>query len=45
MPLIQSPSKKAFDKNVKEMIKSGHPQAQALAASYSIQRKSKRKKK
>lgn len=39
MPLMKSASKAAFSKNVSEMIKAGHPQDQALAASYSIKQK------
>lgn len=38
MPLIKSSSKKAFSENVREMIHSGHPQDQALAAAYRIKR-------
>ncbi|HWZ35874.1 MAG TPA: hypothetical protein VNW51_06915, partial [Mucilaginibacter sp.] len=38
MPLIKSTSKQAFNHNVSEMIKAGHPRDQALAASYSEQR-------
>lgn len=38
MPLIHSDSKEAFSKNVAEMMHSGHPQKQALAAAYSVQR-------
>lgn len=44
MPLIKSKSNKARNKNVAEMIKAGHPIAQAVAASYSIQRKAKKEK-
>jgi|HubBroStandDraft_2_1064218.scaffolds.fasta_scaffold2641401_2 ribosomal protein L12E/L44/L45/RPP1/RPP2 len=40
MPLIKSKSKEAFNENVSEMIKAGHPQNQAVAAAYSIKRKS-----
>ena len=39
MPLIKSGSDKARETNVKEMIASGHPVKQAVAASYSNQRK------
>jgi hypothetical protein len=39
MPLIQSDSQEAFEKNVAEMIKAGHSRDQALAAAYEIQRK------
>lgn len=38
MPLIRSSSPKAFKKNAGEMVKSGHPQRQALAAAYQMQR-------
>lgn len=38
MPLVKSPSKKAFVKNLKEELKAGKPKAQALAISYSTQR-------
>ena len=41
MPLIQSDSQEAFEKNVAEMIKAGHPKDEALAAAYEIQRKNK----
>lgn len=39
MPLIKSASKKARQKNIKEMIASGHEPKQAVAAAYSVQRK------
>ena len=39
MPLIKSPSKAAVSSNVSEMIKSGFPRKQALAASLSNARK------
>lgn len=38
MPLIHSKSKEAFQKNVSEMVHSGHPVKQAVAAAYSVQR-------
>ena len=38
MPLIQSSSKAAFEWNVREMVAAGHPQKQAVAAAYRIQR-------
>jgi len=38
MPL--KPGKKNFKSNVREMIKSGHPQKQALAAAYAKARES-----
>jgi hypothetical protein len=44
MPLKKSKSKAAFVSNVKEMIKAGHPQKQALAAAYATQRKPTKKK-
>jgi hypothetical protein len=39
MPLEKSASKEAFSTNVAEMIKAGHPQAQAVAAAYATKRK------
>lgn len=45
MPLIKSKSKKAFKQNVREMVKSGHPVKQAVAAAYSTKRKATSKKK
>lgn len=45
MPLSKSPSKKAFESNLKTELKAGKPKAQSLAISYSIQRKNKGKKK
>lgn len=39
MPLIKSGSDVAREKNVKEMISSGHDPKQAVAAAYSNQRK------
>lgn len=44
MPLTKSKSKKAFKKNVKEMVASGHPVKQAVAAAYSTKRKAEGKK-
>lgn len=38
MPLTKSDTKEAFKKNVAEMMHSGHPQDQSLAAAYSVQR-------
>jgi len=37
---VKSKSKAAFKKNVSEMVKSGHPVKQAVAAAYSVKRKS-----
>lgn len=43
MPLKKSASNKVRSENIREMIKSGHPPAQAKAAAYSTQRKAKAK--
>lgn len=40
MPLAKGKSKKIISKNIKEMVKSGHPQKQAIAASLNQARKS-----
>ena len=45
MPLKKGTSKKTFSKNVSEMMRSGYPQKQAVAAAYSQKRKSEHKKK
>jgi hypothetical protein len=45
MPLIKSGSREARDTNIREMIRSGHEPRQAVAASYSNQRKYSRKSK
>ena len=42
MPLIKSPSDEARQKNIAEMIHSGHPINQAVAAGYSNQREAQR---
>src|ERR1700758_5332655 len=39
MPLIKSGSREAVSQNIREMIHSGHPRAQAIAASLSNARK------
>jgi len=38
MPLVKSPSKEAFRKNVKAEIDSGKKPAQAVAIAYSVKR-------
>lgn len=45
MPLKKSPSKKARDENIKELIHSGKPKDQAVAIGYSVQREAKKKDK
>lgn len=40
MPLKKGKSKKVISENISEMIKAGHPQNQAVAASLNIARKS-----
>lgn len=42
MPLIHSKSKEAFKENIREMVHSGHPVKQAVAAAYSNQREAQR---
>jgi hypothetical protein len=39
MPLTESSSKRAFKYNVEEMVHSGHPVKQAVAAAYAEKRK------
>jgi len=43
MPLVKSPSKEAFRKNVKAEIARGKPQKQAVAIAYSTQREAAKK--
>jgi len=45
VPLKKSGSKEAFDQNVGEMLKSGHPKDQSLAAAYNIKRQADRTEK
>lgn len=44
MPLERSPSDKARSRNVAEMVRSGYPVRQAVAAAYDTQRRAKRSK-
>lgn len=39
MPLVKSPSKEAFRKNVKAAMRSGKPQRQAVAIAYDVKRR------
>lgn len=43
MPLAKGASRKTVGKNIRKMIREGYPQKQAVAASLSSARKSKRK--
>lgn len=43
MPLTKSPSKKAFEKNIKAEVKAGKPVKQAVAIAYSVKREAKPK--
>ena len=45
MPLKKGKSKKVMSENIREMMRSGHPQKQAIAAAYAQAGKSKKKKK
>lgn len=38
MPLTKSPTKKAFEKNIKTEVKAGKPVKQAVAIAYSVKR-------
>jgi ribosomal protein L12E/L44/L45/RPP1/RPP2 len=44
MPLEKSASNEARSRNIAEMIKAGHPKAQAAAAAYATQRKARGQK-
>lgn len=41
MPLLKSPSKKAFGMNIATEVKAGKPQKQAAAIAYSMKKKGK----
>jgi len=43
MPLVKSPSKEAFRKNVKAEVAAGKPVKQALAISYAVKRSAEKK--
>ncbi len=45
MPLHKGKSKKVVSQNIKEMMASGYPQKQAVAAALSTARKSRKKRK
>lgn len=45
MPLKKSTTEKAFKGNIREMVKSGHPVKQAVAAAFATKRAAKRHKK
>ena len=45
MPLAKGSSKRTVSKNISKMMREGYPQRQAVAASLSSARKSKRKAK
>lgn len=44
MPLVKSPSKKAFGQNVSAEMHAGKPQKQAVAIAYSVKRRAGGKK-
>ena len=43
MPLVKSPSKSAFRKNIKAEVGAGKPTKQAVAIAYSVQREAAKK--
>ena len=45
MPLKHSKSKEAFSKNVKDEVKAGKPQKQAVAIAYQVKRDAESKRK
>ena len=44
MPLLKGKSQKIISTNISEMVKSGHPRDQAIAAAYSNAGRSKKKR-
>jgi uncharacterized protein YoaH (UPF0181 family) len=42
MPLIKSDSKKAISENIRELVASGKPHAQAVAIAYRVAREAKK---
>jgi hypothetical protein len=44
MPLVKSPSKAAFRKNVRAEVRAGKPVKQAVAIAYSVKRRAAGKK-
>jgi len=44
MPLVKSPSKAAFRKNVRAEVRAGKPVKQAVAIAFSVKRKAQGKK-
>jgi hypothetical protein len=45
MPLVKSPTKEAFRKNVKAEVKAGKPIRQAVAIAYAVKREAAKGKK
>jgi hypothetical protein len=44
MPLVKSPTPKAFRENVNAEVKAGKPVKQAVAIAYAVKRKAEKKK-
>ena len=44
MPLTESPTKKAFEKNIKAEVKAGKPVKQAVAIAYNVKREASKPK-